>query len=1012
MSKHSHGTLSSVYTQMSFRTFQLLFFISFSLVVFADASVGRFSHHGIAAGHLRCEYKDDPLGIDVRVPRLSWLVESSQRYQYQSAYRILVASSPELLARDAGDLWDTSKVNSDASTHIVYEGIALASRQHVFWKVKLWNQADQASAWSEPAEWSMGLLEPSDWQADWIGYDAIPEHPIEQRSTIKVAKATYGIADRPEQQVDVSQKIAEFVSSGQFDFKVSNDLVEKDPARGRVKVLDLEYEINGEVRKRLIKENQPFSFLASKRPHLLNRTYLPSPHLRREFNVGELVERAMLYVTAEGVFEMRLNGQRVSDEYLMPGWTDYPTRLYYRSYDVTDLLENGPNALGGILGDGWFRGNISILGQNQYGKKLRLKAQLVIEYADGRVETISTDDSWKANFGPIRMSDMHAGETYDARLEMPGWDRANYDDSAWYSVDTGATLNPQSEAYPGVPVRPIEELEVVEISQPLTGVYVFDLGQNFAGWARLKVRGQKGDKIVMRFGEMLNPDGTVYTDNLRSAWATNTYILKGGAEEIYEPHFTFHGYRYVEVIGLPEPPTQNTITGIVVHSDAEMTSSFECSDPMLNQLHSNIVWGQRSNYFEVPTDCPQRDERLAWTGDVQIFMRSGTYHQDVAAYFTKWMVDLKDSQNEEGIYGQQAPVFHGFGSPGWSDAGIICPWTFYQVYGDTRMLQQHYEAMAEFLDAVGGRGLNGIAKGFGDHLSVGSSTPKDVISVAYYAYSASLMAEIAEALGKAKDAEKYRELFERIRGNFQDSFIDAEGKIKGHTQTAYSMALQFDLLTETQRAQAATHLVERVEAKDYHLSVGFLGVPLLLPALTEIGRSDLAYRLIQNRTYPSWGYSVEQGATTIWERWNSWTRKNGFGAVHMNSFNHYAYGSCSEWMFYSILGIDLDEVGYKTIRMKPEVGHGVTWAKGHYDSVLGRIASDWRLEEDSFRWSVTVPANTSATLYFPNLKYMGMTESDRSLSETPGVEFLGEEAGRKMLRVGSGHYDFVANLSE
>jgi alpha-L-rhamnosidase len=602
---------------------------------------------------------------------------------------------------------------------------------------------------------------------------------------------------------------------------------------------------------------------------------------------------------------------------------------------------------------------------------------------------------------------MHAGETFDARLEMPGWDQPGFNDRQWDSVDTGSKIDALLQSYPGDPIRRTGELSVAKLTQPHEGLQVFDLGQNFSGWVRLKVSGNAGDKVTMRFGEMLNPDGSVFMDNLRSARATDTYILKGDGEEVYEPHFTFHGFRYVEVEGLPNKPPADTITGVVIHTDAPMTSSFECSDPMLNRLHQNILWGQRSNYLEVPTDCPQRDERLGWTGDTQVFIRSGTYHQDIAAFFTKWMVDLADSRNPAGIYGNQAPVFHGWGSPGWSDAGVICPWTIYQAYGDKRILETHYDEMKQYIKACGRNDMGGLGNGFGDWLSIGAATPKNLISVAYYAYSTRLMAQIATTLGKTEDAKQFESLFEQLREHFQKTFVDSDGKIKGHTQTAYCMALTYNLLTDKQRRQAADHLVERIESNDNHLSVGFLGVSILLPTLTEIGRSDLAYQLIQNKTYPSWGYSVQQGATTIWERWNSWTKDKGFNAGAMNSFNHYAYGACSEWMFASMLGIDMASPGYQSIQLKPEVGHGVTWAKGHYDSIHGRIASDWTIDSGTFRWKVTVPPNTTATLSLPTATVASIKESNQPIGRSAGITAQATRDERVQLQVGSGTYVFT-----
>jgi len=384
---------------------------------------------------------------------------------------------------------------------------------------------------------------------------------------------------------------------------------------------------------------------------------------------------------------------------------------------------------------------------------------------------------------------------------------------------------------------------------------------------------------------------------------------------------------------------------------------------------------------------------------------------DVASFFTKWNIDLMDTQNEAGTFGNQAPVFLRHGSPGWADAGVICPWTIYHVYGDVRMISQHYDQMARFIEFCKSKGLKGPDIGFGDWLAIGSKTPKDLISTAYFGYSTRLMSEIADALGKKKDAVKYRQLLEDIKGEFQRSFVREDGTIAGNSQTAYCLALYFDLLTEKQREQAAAHLVERIKAKDYHLSVGFLGVPILLPTLTEIGRSDLAYRLIQNQSYPSWGYSIEQGATTIWERWNSYTKKDGFGPVKMNSFNHYAYGSCSEWMFRSMLGIDTDGAGFKKIKMKPEFSESISWAKGHYDSVYGRISSDWKWDGASFQWAITVPPNTSATTYMPE-SATSLTESGSPVARAKGVKYLRTEKGRAVYELQSGHYDFTTNLKE
>ena len=976
-------------------------------------SCSAFAANDAELNSLRCEYHNNPLGIDITEPRLSWVSQSEKRGWKQSAYQILVASSQKALDADRGDLWDSGKVEAQQSIQIPYAGKPLLSHAQCFWKVKVWDQNGAASPWSQTATWSMGLLNETDWQAQWIGHDKAvkitPNRDAElagKGHKITITKALYGIKGNSKKQVDIKEKLQAHVDAGNLSLKVTNEFAGKDPAFEEKKVLEAQWLVDDWKSGSVTAENSVCD-LTIGRP----KQYLPAPYLRKEFTVATGVKRAIIYATAQGVYELSLNGQRVSNDVFMPGWTDYKQRIYYTAYDVTDLLKEGPNAIGAILGDGWFRGNISCVGQNKYGNKLRFKAQLHIDYDNGQSKILTTDSDWKASYGPILESDMQAGEVYDARLEMPGWNQAGFDQSSWSPIVTGSSIKPLLQAYPGVPVRAVKELPAVKVTEPTPGTYVFDLGQNFSGWARLKVNGQAGDEVTMIFAEMLKDDGSAYTINLRSARAVDTYVLKGGGEEVWEPRFTFHGFRYVQVTGLKEKPTADAITGIVLYSDSPESSSFECSNPMVNKIQENIVWGQRSNYLEVPTDCPQRDERLGWTGDTQVFIRTGCYNQDVSEFFTKWMVDLMDTQNRQGLFGNQAPVFHGHGAAAWACAGIICPWTIYKVYGDTRMIETHYDAMVRYMDACGKDGLGGRkAHTRGAWLAPGGRPPTAFISAAYHAYTTSLMAEMAVALGKIDDATKYNKQFQDIRAHFQKTFVKADGKIESELQTAYCMALSFDLLTAAQRKQAEAHLIERIKKDNYHLSSGFLGIPILLPTLTDMGRSDIAYRMIQNTTYPSWGYSIEQGATTIWERWNSYSKDKGFGDVKMNSFNHYSLGACGEWMFRSMLGIETDGAGFKKITMKPELGEGITWAKGHYDSIQGRISSDWKIENKTFHWNITVPANTTATVYVPAKDAAAVTESGKAAAEAEGVKFLRMENDRAVYQVAAGTYQFSSSI--
>jgi alpha-L-rhamnosidase len=740
----------------------------------------------------------------------------------------------------------------------------------------------------------------------------------------------------------------------------------------------------------------------------------PPPYLRKTFVVNKPIKRATVYASALGLYELHINGKRVGKDYFTPGWTDYTKRVYYQTYDVTDLLTRSGNAIGAILADGWYAGYVGFGRKRElYGDKPRLCVQLEIEYADGSRQTVATDKSWKAAYGPILEADFLMGESYDGTKANPSWCTYWFNDAAWAPVAVTDRIEGKLQAYPGVTIQKELQLNPKKITEPTPGVYVFDMGQNFAGWVRLKAQGPAGTKIVLRFAEMLNPDGTIYTANLRAARATDTYLLTGKGQETWEPQFTYHGFRYVEVTGYPGKPGLDAITGEVVHSHTPRVGTFECSNPMVNQLYSNIVWSQRANFMDVPTDCPQRDERLGWTGDAQIFIRTATYNMDVAAFFTKWLVDLEDGQNKEGAFPDVAPhkVAMGSGVPAWGDAGVICPWTIYHVYGDKRVLEKHYQSMKKWIAFLqkNSKDLLRPAYGYGDWVSIGSKTPKDVISTAYFAYSTHLLAKMAAVLGKDDDAKQYMNLFERIKAAFDKAYVSDDVRIKGETQTCYVLALYFDLLPEDQRARAAQHLVERIKAKDWHLSTGFVGLSYLLPTLTETGHLDVAYRLLTTDTFPSWGYSIKNGATTIWERWDGWTQEKGFQNPGMNSFNHYSFGSVGRWLFATVGGIDTDGPGYKRIIIHPQPGR-IARAKADYDSIHGRIATDWRLENGTFTLDVTIPDNTTATVYIPAASAENVTESGQSATRAEGVRFLRMDHGSAVFSVGSGTYLFASKL--
>ncbi|MEV7341897.1 alpha-L-rhamnosidase [Streptomyces sp. NPDC093544] len=725
--------------------------------------------------------------------------------------------------------------------------------------------------------------------------------------------------------------------------------------------------------------------------------------LRHEFRLPrKKVSRARLYATALGVYEAHLNGRRVGRDQLAPGWTDYRERVQYQTYDVTKLLRIGGNAIGAYVAPGWYAGNVGMFGPHQYGERPALLAQLEIEYADGTSERITSGADWRAAAGPIVAADLLGGETYDARKETPGWTSPGFDDRTWLDVSGAGDAAPDLiVAQVDGPVRVAEELSVKKVTEPEPGVFVLDLGQNMVGSVRLRVTGDAGTAVRLRHAEVLNPDGTLYTANLRTAAATDTYTLKGGGEETYEPRFTFHGFRYVEVTGFPGTPSAKAVTGRVMHTSAPFTFEFETDVPMLNKLHRNITWGQRGNFLSVPTDTPARDERLGWTGDINVFAPTAAYTMESARFLSKWLVDLRDAQTAEGAFTDVAPMVGtiGNGVAGWGDAGVTVPWSLYQAYGDRQVLEDAWpsiEAWLTYLEKHSG-GLLRPDAGYGDWLNVSDETPKDVVATAYFAHSADLAARTAKELGR--DSAPYLDLFERIRAAFRHAYVTADGRVKGDTQTAYVLALSMDLLPTALRTAAADRLVALIEAKDWHLSTGFLGTPRLLPVLTATGHTDVAYRLLQQRSFPSWGYQIDKGATTMWERWDSIRPDGSFQTPDMNSFNHYAYGSVGEWMYANIAGISAGRPGYREIVIRPRPGGQVTTARATFASVYGPISTQWRQRTDGFLLTCAVPPNTTAEVWIP-------AAAPDAVAHTHAT-FLRHEDGCVVYQVGSGSHRFT-----
>jgi len=917
----------------------------------------------LRVSNLRCEYLVAPLGLDERAPRLSWTVESGRRGARQIAYRVRVAGTSEKLARGEGDLWDSGRVESNQTTHISYAGKPLRSREVCHWCVEVWDEAGN-TARSAPSLWTMGLLEKSDWSARWIATD--PE-------TIKRDKEA--------------------------------------------------------VAPTLLEPGTPALF-------------------RKEFDVPVPIKRAMLYASARGLFELRANGRRVGEDIFAPEWTNYDKRIHYRTYDVTALLAPGRNALGAVLGDGWWSGYVGWQETRaRYGSlENSLIIQLEIELADGKRLTVVTDGSWTCNTGPILSSDFMMGEIYDARRERKGWDSARIDEGrARHSVRAEAALpwQPAREvAAPAVPlvaqrsepVQVVETLAPVSVNEISPGVFIYDLGQNIAGWVRLGVNAPAGTRVQLRHGERLSPDGTLYTENLRRAKATDVYICKGGGEEIYEPHFTFHGFQYVELTGLPSTPGKDAVTGCVVRSATPPAGQFECSHPGVNRLWLNGLWSQRDNSLSVPTDCPQRDERLGWMGDAQVFLRTASYNMDVAAFFTKWMIDVEDAQTKEGIFPDVAPRlregenFVGLdglgGAAGWADAGVLVPWTLWRVYGDKRIIERRWKAMTAWLDWIEGHNpdglrVNQLGNNYGDWLCIPSDTTfgthspmKNLMATAYWAEDAAKMARMARELGRAAEAKRFQAMFEKVRAAFQKEWLREDGQLTVETQTAYLLALAFNLLPETVRERAAERLVENIRALDWHLSTGFIGISHLNPTLTLTGHADVAYRLLLRDDYPSWLYPVKHGATTIWERWNGWTHQDGFFDPQMNSFNHYSLGSVGEWLFRHVAGIELDAdvPGFQRFVLRPFIGKGLDFARATYRTMQGEIGSEWKRTGEKLTWSIRIPANTTARVHVPSEPDAAVTESGAPIEKAAGLRVIGREGKFLVCEAASGKYTFGSTL--
>ena len=897
---------------------------------------------------LRCAHLVNPLGVAPDRVRLSWRLEGAGRDRAQTAYQLEVTAVDPHQTHGQDTVWDSGRVEDTASTDIEYAGRLLARGTRYSWQVRVWDEKQAVSPWSDPAWFEVELDPGTGWHGDWIGLGRIKEE------------------FRPPTGPGPDDRVV--------------------------------------------------------------RSMAPAPYLRRAFTVARPVVAARLYVTALGLYEMRLNGRKAGDAVLAPGWTDYRKRIPYQTFDVTQLLREGENVLGALLADGWYSGFVGFDAKRagaHYGAAPELLAQLRVWFADGTDQWIVTDGQWQGRFGAIRHADLLMGECHDLTKEQAGWDApgndqgggtaGDWDTGAWRDVVCRPRDRRPLVADPGPPVRVTEEISPRSITSDEAGTHIVDFGQNLPGWVRIGIQDLPGRRIRIRHGEMLAADGTLYTENLRSARQADEVITAAGGQ-VFEPRFTIHGFRYAEVTGYPGNLEPADVMARVAHSDIAAAGAFGSSEPWLNQLFANIDWGQRGNFISVPTDCPQRDERLGWLGDAQIFARTACYNRDVAAFFAKWLDDVADAQHQSGAFADIAPSLNQdhAAAPAWGDAGVIIPWTLYLMYADRGVLQRHLAAMTAWMDFLERENpsylrTRGLGNNYNDWLSPGEDlTPPELLATAYWAYDAALMSEITEALGRPSEAAGYRALWSKIRAAFADAFVSPDGRIASGTQTAYALGLHMQLIPEDQRDAAAGHLVDAIEDEGWRLTTGFVGVGYLLPVLSAHGHTGVAYRLLEQDALPSWRYMVEQGATTIWERWDGWTPERGFQSPLMNSFNHYSLGAVGEWLYRFVLGIEpaTDGAGFSRLIMRPHPGGSLTWARGSYQSVRGLISSEWQRDADSFTLRIGLPPNVTASVRVPSSDAGAVQDSTgrppAAIAPFPG--FAG--AQEAVFEVGSGTHEF------
>lgn len=1085
------------------------------LIVAALSSFALSTQGGLTPIDLRCEYRQNPLGIDTPHPRLSWQLEAGTpdaRSQSQSAYQILVASDLIHLRAGVGDVWDSGRVISSASIQVPYTGRALRSGEYCCWKVRVWDQDGRVSDWSPPARWSMGLLTPSDWQGFWVGRNEVEEDAVaaegewvwfpegEPATAAPVGSRFFRRVFRIPGGTDVTQATLEITADNRFEaflngervgdgsnFKVlsrfevgahlraghnvlavsaANAGDSPNPA-GLLAVLTGKlgngetFRIATDATWRAAIEAPPgwnglafddAAWTTAKRLgpvgmapwgeiRKASSRELPALYLRREFTLNQPIRRATLHLAGLGLSEVHLNGQRVGDDVLSPGLTDYDRRVFYVTHEVTGQLQPGANAIGVVLGNGrYYAPRLQEpTATRTYGFP-KLLLQLVIELADGSRQAVVSDTSWQLTTdGPIRANCEYDGEIYDARLAMPGWSRAGFVDplaEAPSAEGLTRTWQPAQrvEAPAGIlaaqmiePIRVTEVLRPVAVTEPEPGTFIYDLGQNMVGWCRLRVAGPRGTRITLRHAETLQPDGTLYLDNIRGARVTDVYTLHGEGLEVYEPRFTYHGFRYVELRGFPGRPDLDTLVGCVVHDDLATAGEWTGSNPLLNRILRNVRWGVRGNYRSLPTDCPQRDERQGWLGDRSEESRGEAYLYDIAALYAKWVQDMEDAQRPNGSVPDVCPPYWPFYSDNvtWPSSTVIIPDHLRQHYADRRVVESHYPSMKRWMDHMAGFIENDLLArdNYGDWCvppenpqlihsqDPARKTSPQILASAYYIHCCRLMADYAALLNQPDDAAAFRQRAEQMQAAFNARLYNGnQGYYDNGSQTSCVLPLAFDIVPPEERSRVFGHLIDKIiNESRRHVGTGLIGGQWLMRTLTQGGQADLAYTLASNRTYPSWGYMIEQGATTVWELWNGNTADPA-----MNSGNHVMLvGDFVIWCYEQLAGIRPDPAapGFKQVLMAPVLAGDLQFVQASHHSPYGWIRSYWRRDGERFDWRVEIPVNSTAQLHVPAADPDAVTESGQPAADQPGIRLLGFADHRAIYSLGSGTYRFKTRLA-